>query len=68
MVGILGRISLIDAAMIRAECRRASGRTWAKPLKNKGDFVFWVNKELRPLAARAINCRCGFQVSGISSQ
>jgi hypothetical protein len=29
-------------------CRRSFGRTWAKPLTNKGDFVNLVNKALTP--------------------
>jgi hypothetical protein len=68
MVGTFKRISLIDVAMIRSGCRRVFGRTWAKPLTNKGDFVFRVNEALTPLPALAINCRRGFQVSAIRDQ
>jgi len=44
----------------RAGCRRAFGWTWAKSLKNKGDFEILVNESLTGEPARMIMSPYGF--------
>jgi hypothetical protein len=44
----------------RAGCGRAFGWTWAKSLKNKGDFEILVNESLTPEPPRTIMSCCGF--------
>jgi hypothetical protein len=44
----------------RAGCGRAFGRTWAKSLKNKGDFEILVNESLTGEPARMIMSPYGF--------
>jgi hypothetical protein len=65
MVGILDE-SVVEDGKNRRRCRRAFGRTWAKPLRNKGNFVVWVNEALTPSRRLQIKGGCDFQVSGIS--
>jgi hypothetical protein len=59
MVVIL-RESVLRYRKDRCGCRRAFGQTWAKLLRNHGDFVVLVNAKLTRAAARAIILRCGF--------
>jgi hypothetical protein len=57
-----GRISLA-CRDIAVKCRHAAGRTLAKCLKNKGEFVILVNDWLTAERNTAIFSACGFAVA-----